>query len=99
MAKVGRTPELSRVRRRWVKEDEVKEPSCTVVVEMWRTFERQQTSRAFADKGIAAKATGLVENSKPLREKVKREQYGKECAKEMRWLLEVEGGWKLRELM
>jgi hypothetical protein len=59
MAKVGRTPELSRVRRRWVKEDEVKELSCTVVVEMWRTFERQQTSRAFVDKGIAAKATGL----------------------------------------
>jgi hypothetical protein len=40
MAKVGRTPELSRVRRRWVKEDKVREPSCVVVVEMWRTFER-----------------------------------------------------------
>jgi hypothetical protein len=65
MAKVGRTPELSRVRRRWVREDEVKEPSCTVV-EIWRTSERQRTSRAFADEGIAAKATGLVENSKPL---------------------------------
>jgi hypothetical protein len=68
MAKVGRTPELSRVRRRWVKEDKVKELSCTVV-EMWRTFKRQRTSRAFADKGIAAKATGLVENLKPLRER------------------------------
>jgi hypothetical protein len=34
MAKVGRTPELSRIRRRWVKEDEVKEPSYTAVVEM-----------------------------------------------------------------
>jgi hypothetical protein len=30
---------ISRVRR-WVKEDEAKEPSCIVVVEMWRTFER-----------------------------------------------------------
>jgi hypothetical protein len=40
-----------------------------VVVEMWRTFERQQTSRAFIDEGIAAKAIGLVENSKPLRER------------------------------
>ena len=49
MAKVGRTLELLRVRRRWVKEDEVKEPSCTAVVEMWRTFERERTSRAFAD--------------------------------------------------
>jgi hypothetical protein len=48
--------------------DEVKEPSCTVV-EMWRTFERQRTSRAFADEGFVAKATGLVENSKPLRER------------------------------
>jgi hypothetical protein len=66
MAKVRRMPELSRVRRRWVK---VKEPSCIVVVEMWRTFERQQTSRAFVDEGIATKATGLVENSKPLRER------------------------------
>ena len=56
-----------------MKEDEVREPSCTVAVEMWRTFERQRTLRAFVDKGIAAKATGLVENSKPLREKVKRE--------------------------
>jgi hypothetical protein len=34
MAKVRRMPELSRVRRRWVKEDKVKEPSCTAVVEM-----------------------------------------------------------------
>jgi hypothetical protein len=68
MAKVGRMPELSRVRRRWVKEGEVKEPSY-IVVEIWRTFERQQTSRAFIDEGIAAKATGLVENSKPLRER------------------------------
>jgi hypothetical protein len=25
---------------------------------------------------------------------MKREQCGKECSKEMRWLLEVEGGWK-----
>jgi hypothetical protein len=40
MAKVGRTPELSRVRRRWVKEDEIQEPNY-IVVEMWRTFERQ----------------------------------------------------------
>jgi hypothetical protein len=55
MTKVGRTPELSRVRRRWVKEDKVEEPSCTVVVEMWSTFKRQRTPRAFADEGIAAK--------------------------------------------
>jgi hypothetical protein len=40
MAKVGRTPELLRVKRRWVKEDKVKEPSYIVIVEMWRTFER-----------------------------------------------------------
>ena len=52
-----------------MKEDEVKEPRCIVVVEMGRAFERQQTSRAFVDEGIAAKATGLVENSKPLRER------------------------------
>jgi hypothetical protein len=55
MAKVGRTL----VRRRWAKEDEVKEPTCTVVAEMWRTFERQRTSRAFADEGITAQARGL----------------------------------------
>jgi hypothetical protein len=52
-----------------VKEDKVKELSYTVVVDMWRTFKRQRTSRAFVDEGIAAKATGLVENSKPLRER------------------------------
>ena len=38
-------------------------------------------------------------DSSRVQEKVKREQCGKECAKEMRWLLEVEGGQKLRELM
>jgi hypothetical protein len=32
-------------------------------------FKRQQTSRAFVDKRIIAKAIGLVKNSKPLRER------------------------------
>jgi hypothetical protein len=52
----------------------------------------------FVEEGIAAKATRLVKNKRE-KEKVKREQCGKECSKEMRWLLEVEGRWKLRELM
>ena len=51
-----------------MKEDKVKEPSY-IVVEMWRTFERQQTLRAFVDEGIIAKATGHIENSKPLRKR------------------------------
>jgi hypothetical protein len=32
-----------------------------------RAARRQRASRDFADEGIVAKATGLVENSKPLR--------------------------------
>jgi hypothetical protein len=37
---------------------------------------------------VASQGQGFVENSKPLRENVKREQYGKECA-EIRWSLEI----------
>jgi hypothetical protein len=49
-------------------------------------------SRVFEDEGIAAKATRLVENAKPLREKVWKFE-------EMQWLLKIEGGRRLRELM
>lgn len=52
-----------------------------MVVEMGSTSERQQTSRAFAREGIAAKTTGLVEFESSVREKVKREQCGKEASK------------------
>jgi hypothetical protein len=52
-----------------------------VVVETGRTSERQQTSRVFAHEGIAAKTTGLVEFESSIREKVKREQCGKEAFK------------------
>lgn len=48
-----------------------------VLVEMWRTFERQQTSKVFAHERIVAKATGLVEFESSETEKVKREQCGK----------------------
>jgi len=65
MAKVRRTQELSRVRRRLLKEGEGKEPSWKVVGRR----ERQRTLRAFANEGIAAKATRLVQNSKPLKER------------------------------
>jgi hypothetical protein len=47
---------------------------------------------------LAAAILAVERNNIFLREKVKREQCGKECAKEMRWLLEVEGGRKLRDL-
>jgi hypothetical protein len=63
MAKIGRTPELSRVRKRWVKENEVKKPSYIII----ETFEKQRTSRVFVDEGIAAKIMEFVENSKLLR--------------------------------
>jgi hypothetical protein len=33
-------------------------------MEIWRTFERQRTSRALANEEIATKATGLVESSR-----------------------------------
>jgi hypothetical protein len=46
--------------------------------EMWGTSGRQRTSRVFADEGIAAKATGFVENIKLLREKAKREKAKRE---------------------
>jgi hypothetical protein len=76
--------------------DEVKEPSCTVV-EMWRTFKTNfEGLRRRGDRSQGHGTCREFEASE--REKVKREQCGKECAKEMRWLLKVEGGRKLRDL-
>jgi hypothetical protein len=33
------------------------EPSCRVVVEMWRALRRQRASRVFADEGVAAEGS------------------------------------------
>jgi hypothetical protein len=63
-----------------------------VVMEICKTFKTAKLEglRKRGDRNQGHGTCREFEASK--REKVKREQCGKECVKEMRWLLEVEGG-------